>query len=75
MTSILFAGLFAIAVRTLSAADVWWHLQAGRVAGESGRPLQSDAFSHTRPGAPWVNHSWFTEVVLIKLCSWGGYQI
>jgi hypothetical protein len=65
--AILFVGLFAMAVRAPADTDTWWHLQAGRVTLESGRILQTDVFSHTRAGVPWVNHSWLSQVLLFWL--------
>jgi len=65
--TILFVALFAMAARTPADTDTWWHLQAGRVTLESGRILQTDVFSHTRQGQPWVNHSWLSQVVLYTL--------
>ncbi len=65
--AILFVGLFAMAVRAPVDSDTWWHLQAGRVTLESGRILQTDVFSHTRAGSPWVNHSWLSQIVLYWL--------
>jgi hypothetical protein len=64
---ILFVAVFAMAVRTPADTDTWWHLQAGQVTLESGRILQSDVFSHTRQGQPWVNHSWLSQVILYLL--------
>jgi hypothetical protein len=64
---ILFVAVFAMAARTPADTDTWWHLQAGRVTLESGRILQSDVFSHTRQGYPWVNHSWLSQVILYLL--------
>jgi hypothetical protein len=63
----LFIALVAMAARTPADTDTWWHLQAGRVTLESGRILQSDVFSHTRQGQPWVNHSWLSQVILYVL--------
>jgi hypothetical protein len=65
--AILFVGLFAMAVRAPADTDTWWHLQAGRVTVESGRSLQTDLFSHTREGSPWVNASWLTQPMLYWL--------
>jgi len=62
-----------MAVRAPSDSDLWWHLQAGRLTVESGRPVQTDTFSHTREGVPWVNHSWLTQAVLFKLFDWFSY--
>jgi len=66
-TAILFVGLFAMAVRAPADTDTWWHLQAGRVTIERGHILQTDLFSHTRQGSPWVNHSWLSQVILYWL--------
>ena len=65
--AILFLGIFAMAVRAPADTDTWWHLQAGRVTLEQGQILQTDLFSHTRYGSPWVNHSWFSQVILYWL--------
>jgi hypothetical protein len=65
--TILFVGLFAMAIRAPADTDTWWHLQAGRVTLESGHILQTDLFSHTRYGTPWVNHSWLSQVILYWL--------
>jgi hypothetical protein len=64
---ILFIAVFAMAARAPADSDTWWHLQAGRVTLESGRILQTDVFSHTRQGQPWVNHSWLSQVILYLL--------
>jgi len=66
-TAILFVGLFAMAVRAPVDTDTWWHLQAGRQTLEGGHILQTDLFSHTRYGSPWVNHSWLSQVILYWL--------
>lgn len=34
---------------------------------ETGHILQTDLFSHTRYGSPWVNHSWLSQVILYWL--------
>lgn len=64
---VLFIAVFAMAARAPADTDTWWHLQAGRVTLERGRILQSDVFSHTRYGQPWVNHSWLSQVLLYLL--------
>ncbi len=66
-TIVLFVAVFAMAVRAPIDSDTWWHLQAGRQTLERGRILQSDLFSHTRYGSPWVNHSWLSQVMLFLL--------
>jgi hypothetical protein len=64
---ILFVAVFAMAARAPADTDTWWHLQSGRVTLENGHILQTDVFSHTRQGQPWVNHSWLSQVILYLL--------
>ncbi len=71
--AILFVAVFAMAARVPTDTDVWWHLKAGQVTVETGRILQTDLFSHTRYGQPWINHSWLTQVLLYLLFRHGGY--
>jgi hypothetical protein len=66
-TLLLFVAVFAMATRTPADSDTWWHLQAGRVTIERGQILQTDVFSHTRQGQPWVNHSWLSQIILYPL--------
>ena len=65
--AVLFIAVFAMAIRVPTDTDTWWHLQAGRVTLESGHILQTDVFSHTRQGQPWINHSWLSQVILYLL--------
>lgn len=61
---ILFLLLFAMAVRVPLDTDTWWHLRAGEQIVETGRVPQTDSFSHTRAGQPWLDHSWGAQVIL-----------
>jgi hypothetical protein len=65
--AILFVALFAMAIRAPADTDTWWHLAAGKVTLESSHILQTDLFSHTRYGSPWINHSWLSQVILYWL--------
>jgi len=67
VTAITFIALFAMAVRAPTDTDTWWHLQAGKVTIDSGHILETDLFSHTRYGSPWVNHSWLSQIILYLL--------
>ena len=64
---ILFIAVFAMATRAPVDTDIWWHLQTGRVMLESGHILQTDVFSHTRQGQPWVSAYWLSQVILYLL--------
>lgn len=61
-TLIFFAGLLAMAARVAVDSDTFWHLRAGEWMLDNRRLLNFDAFSHTRAGASWVNHSWLSEI-------------
>ncbi len=73
-TAILFILIFAMAVRTPVDTDTWWHLRSGAWQVEHRAVLGEDVFSHTRTGAPWINHSWGAQVVLWLIYSaFGGH--
>jgi hypothetical protein len=58
--------LATAAASTLQAAknyDWWWQLASGRLMVAQGRLLDSDPFSFTRPGFPWLNHEWLFQLV------------
>jgi len=54
--------VFIMAARTPLDGDMWWHLRAGQETIAQRAPLLEDTFSFTRSGAPWVNHSWLSQV-------------
>lgn len=70
---VTFLLLFGMAARTPIDSDLFWHLRAGEETLRTGKPLLVDAFSHTREGQPWVNHSWLSQVGLVLLFRAGGY--
>lgn len=65
--------IFILLTRTPVDADLWWHLRAGQEMIAQGRILLTDIFSYTRPGVPWVNAFWVSEIFLSALYSLGGY--
>ncbi len=71
--AIFFIGLFAMAMRVAVDSDTFWHLRAGTWMLDNHRLLNFDAFSHTRLGQPWINHSWLTEIAMAALYRLGGY--
>jgi hypothetical protein len=64
--------VFAMAARTPLDSDMWWHLRAGEATLQSGRPVLDDAFSFTRAGMAWVNHSWLAQVGMALTYRLGG---
>ena len=53
-----------IATRVPMDSDMWWHLKAGELTLEQGKPLLVDTMSYTKEGSAWINHSWLGQVVL-----------
>lgn len=53
-----------IATRAPVDSDMWWHLKAGELTVDQGKPLLIDTMSYTKAGEEWVNHSWLGQVFL-----------
>src|SRR5215469_1937356 len=64
---IAFAGIFAVATNPSVDSDTWWHLRAGEWMLEHRQIMTTDAFSWTRAGHPWVDHSWLSQVGMAVL--------
>ncbi len=65
--------VFIMAARTPLDTDFWWHIRAGELTWQSGRPLVTDLFTFTRGGHPWINHSWLGEVIYYLFFKAGGF--
>lgn len=61
---IVFALLFALAVRVPVDSDTWWHLRSGEYTLTNGM-IYADPFSSTRAGEPWINHSWGGQLIML----------
>jgi hypothetical protein len=73
--AVLFVGLFAMAARNATDPDLWWHLATGRFIVQHRTVPNSDPFSYTAAGKPWVAHEWLTDVLLYELhriTGWAG---
>ncbi len=68
---ILFALLFAMAVRIPVDTDMWWHLRSGEYTLMQGM-IYADPFSYTFAGQAWINHSWGAQVVLFAIWKLAG---
>lgn len=53
--------------------DTSWHLAAGRLMLDQLAIPDSDPFSFTHGGAPWVAHEWLAEIVMAVLFRLGGW--
>ncbi len=58
---IVIAALFVGAVQD---PDFWWHIRIGRWMGENGRLPSTDIFTYTVPNHVWIDHEYFTEILM-----------
>lgn len=65
-------GLAVAAARIpILTPDVWWHLATGRAIAAGGIP-QTDPFSYTLVGQPWLVHEWLADRIAWAVYSrWG----
>jgi len=72
---LLAAGFLVImlfGIRTISSADIWLHLAAGRNA-MLNRVASVDPFSYgLSPGTAWQQTSWLYDIMVFRLWEWGG---
>lgn len=65
--ALTFVVVFVIALRPPLDVDTYWHLRSGEWEVAHRAVLRADVFSFTRAGAPWINHSWLSQIVLYGL--------
>lgn len=53
--------------------DVSWHVAAGQWILANGRIPDTDPFSFTMAGQPWVPHEWLAEIAYALAFNAGGY--
>ena len=62
--TVAYALIFAIAIRSPSDPDTWWHLRSAEQTIATGI-IREDGFSQTRAGERWLNHSWGGQLVML----------
>ncbi len=72
MIVVLFALLFALAVRIPLDTDTWWHLRSGQYILDHRAVPLTDPFSLTRRNQPWIDHSWGSQLILLGFYTVGG---
>jgi hypothetical protein len=75
LVMVLGLGLFAMAARSITDPDIWWHLRTGELILSTHSVPRTDPFSFTRFGQPWVAHEWLSDVLiygLYRIGGWGG---
>ncbi len=69
--TVAYALIFAIAIRSPSDPDTWWHLRSAKQTIATGI-IREDGFSQTRAGERWLNHSWGGQLVMLAAWRLGG---
>lgn len=67
-------GLFVLAVRNATDPDLWWHMRTGQLTLEQHLVFHNDPYSFTATGKPWVNHEWFSDVLIYALYRSTGFD-
>ena len=70
---VLLAGIFLLNFFMSTDPDLWWHMAAGRFILDTGSVPQTDPFSFTAAGRPWVAHEWLAEIAIYLIYRAGGY--
>ncbi len=70
----VFAYAFFFASRPLSDGDFWWHLKTGEYILKNRSIPNTDLFSFTSYGKPWVAHEWLSEVGFYLVYSRSGFN-
>lgn len=52
--------------------DTWWHLRTGDLILQQGSLPDTDPFSWTATGRPWVTHEWLSEVIYAAIARLSG---
>lgn len=66
-TALLGVFTFVFATAKIRNFDIWWHLRTGEWILQNGRVPQTDPFSFTAEGTPWVVHYWLSDVLFAWL--------
>jgi hypothetical protein len=75
LTALTFLAIFAFALRYPLDSDSWWHLRSGQFIWETGTIPQTDPFSFTRGGSPWIDHGWLAQLFWYGLYRIGGLTL
>jgi hypothetical protein len=75
LVALLFIAVFSLAAVPPVDSDLWWHLANGRLlASFSGWP-QTDLYSFTAVGHPWVMHEWLADLFMYAAYLVGGLPL
>ncbi len=65
LEALLFLTMVNFVLQPLTEPDFGWHLRTGLDLLKQGWRLPPlDPYSHTMPDWPWVEHAWFTDLII-----------
>lgn len=73
ITALVLVGVFLFSLNQIADFDFFYHLKTGQYIWQTTSVPLYDVFSYTAPGARWITHSWFFELILYGLYSLAGY--
>lgn len=62
LTVLLLTVNFVMLRGGLADPDIWWHLRNAEYLWQNHQLPNSDLFSFTVAGQPWMNHEWLSEI-------------
>ena len=78
VAAFVLAAVVMIDPRVLNDGDTYWHLATGQWILAHGRVPQTEMFSFSRSGAPWVPHEWLSELLVAlawRADGWSGVVV
>ncbi len=66
---------FALCVTPLSSMDIWWHLRTGAEILRIGELPESDWYTYTDGGRPWIDLHWGFQLLVHGLYELGGTDL
>jgi hypothetical protein len=67
--AIALVAVFTIALSSLTEFDFWWYLASAERILETRSVPDTDPFSYTAEGKPWINHMWASQLLV-----WAGWH-
>lgn len=72
LAAFLVAGSFSAAKLNILDPDTWWHIAVGQRILQTHAWPQTDVYSWTVSGTPWIAYEWLGEVLMGAVASIGG---
>jgi hypothetical protein len=64
--------VFLLGTFQINDSDFWWHLATGRYIIETADIPDTDPFTFTSGGNPWIAHEWLFGFLIYQIHQWAG---